>query len=128
MEPTLGVRFLLLLEVNMFGKLFRVTIRAEKRQDFIEFIDKDIEFAEKHEPGTLRFDLYQDPADENSFYVYEAYRNEDAFSYHKDNNSFYKRWDSEVVRGMMECPQHDFFESEAACSLGSSPQIQQAKK
>ena len=111
----------------MFGKLFRVTIKAEKRQDFIQFIERDTDEAERLEPGTLRFDLYQDPADVNSFYIYEAYRNEDAFSYHKDNNSFYKRWDSEV-KEMMECPQHDFFERDAVCSFSSSPQIQQAKQ
>jgi quinol monooxygenase YgiN len=33
----------------------------------------------EREPGILRFNLYRDPADENAFFVYEAYRDKKAF-------------------------------------------------
>jgi quinol monooxygenase YgiN len=113
---------------SMFGKFFRVRVKAEKRQAFIKFIEGDIQAVREGEPETLRFDLYQDPAGENSFFVYVAYRDEKAFQRHKDINPFYKRWDSEVVGGMLEHPQHDFFERDAICSLGSGPQIQGSKR
>jgi hypothetical protein len=63
----------------MFGVLFKVKVKAEKRQAFIDFIKWDIQVAKEREPGTLSFDLYQDPADENAFFVYEAYRDRKAF-------------------------------------------------
>ena len=33
----------------------------------------------EREPGTLRLDHYRDSADENAFFVYEAYQDKKAF-------------------------------------------------
>jgi quinol monooxygenase YgiN len=51
--------------------------------------------SKKSEPGTLRFDLYRDPKDENAFYVYEAYRDQKAFEEHKKNEP-YQHWESHI--------------------------------
>jgi hypothetical protein len=57
----------LIQEAIMFGILFKVKVKAKMRQAFIEFIKWDIRSANEHEPGTLRFDLYQGPADKTPF-------------------------------------------------------------
>jgi len=46
----------------MLGILFKVKVKGEKRQAFLDFIEWDIRVARESEPGTLRFDLYQDPS------------------------------------------------------------------
>jgi len=45
------------------------------------------------EPGTLRFEFYQDPKDDNSLYVYEVYQDLKVFEAHKKNEPF-RRWSS----------------------------------
>lgn len=84
----------------MIGTLFRVEVKPIKRQAFIEFIEWDVRVAKEREPGTLRFDLYQDPKDENAFFVYEAYRDEKAFEEHKKNEP-YQHWESHVMPEMV---------------------------
>ena len=77
----------------MFGILVKVKAKPGKRQELIDFLKWDGEVAREKEPGTLRFEFYQDPADENGFYVYEAYRDLEAFEEHKKNEP-YKAWHS----------------------------------
>ena len=99
----------------MYGILFKVRVKEEKRQSFIEFIEWDIRVAKESEPGTLRFDLYQDPEDENAFFVYEAYQDEKAFEKHQKNPPF-QQWESEIRPKMVD----DFqllFKHDAICSL-----------
>jgi len=79
----------------MIGTLFRVEVKPTKRQAFIDFIEEDIRVAKDSEPGTLRFDVYQDPKDENAFFVYEAYRDQKAFVEHKKNEPF-QQWESRI--------------------------------
>jgi quinol monooxygenase YgiN len=75
----------------MYGVLFRVQAHPHKRQELIDFLKYDGEFGRDHEPGTLRFEFYQDPNEENAFYVYEAYRNKGAFEEHKKHEPF-RQW------------------------------------
>ena len=86
----------------MIGTLFRVEVEQVKRQAFIDFIEEDIRVAKEREPGTLRFDLYQDPKDENAFFVYEAYRDQKAFEDHQ-NHEPYQRWESHIRPEMVTC-------------------------
>jgi hypothetical protein len=44
----------------MLGIVFKVKVKGEKRQAFLDFIEWDIRVARECEPRTLRFDLYQD--------------------------------------------------------------------
>ena len=60
----------------------------------------------------MRFEFYDDPDDVDGVYVYEAYRDEDAFEVHKSHEPFLK-WRDEVkpnltedfniIKGMGQC-------------------------
>jgi autoinducer 2-degrading protein len=102
--------------IGHIGILFRVEVKPAKRQAFIEFIEWDVRVAKEHEPGTLRFDLYQDPKDENAFFVYEAYRDKKAFEEHKKSeplSELYLARYAEMLNGFHKL----FDEVEAVCSL-----------
>lgn len=99
----------------MFGILFRVKTTPSKCKSFIKFIKWDARVAQKSEPGTLRFDLYQDPTDTNAFYVYEAYRDKAAFKKHQRNEPF-KEWKSKVKPEMVSSLRH-VFKHKALCAL-----------
>src|SRR5829696_3645650 len=86
----------------MLGILFKVKVKAEKRQAFIEFIEWDIQVAKECEPGTLRFDLYQDPTDENTFFVYEVYQDKNAFEDVHKKSPPYLQWDSQIMPEMVD--------------------------
>lgn len=79
----------------MFGILFRIEAKPGRRQELIDFLRWDGEIGRDQEPGTLRFEFYQDLEDENRLYVYEAYRDQAAFEDHKKNEPF-QRWISSV--------------------------------
>jgi quinol monooxygenase YgiN len=80
----------------MFGIFFRVEAQPGKYDELLAFLKWDGERAREHEPGTLRFEFYRDPQDVNALYVYEAYRDRDAFEEHKKGEPF-QRW-SEGLR------------------------------
>jgi quinol monooxygenase YgiN len=77
----------------MYAILFRVVIKPGKRQEFIDFMKWDCQVVREREPETLRFDVLEDPADKNIFYVYEAYKDQQAFEEHKKNAPF-QHWSS----------------------------------
>src|SRR5437870_1626562 len=77
----------------MFGIVFRIEAQPGKYQELVEFLKWDGEVCRDCEPGTLRFEFYRDPNNDNAFYVYEAYRDLDAFEAHKKNEPF-QRWSS----------------------------------
>ena len=72
----------------MYGILFRVEAKPEKFQELVDFMAWDSEVCRDEEPGTLRFEFYQDPENENALYGYEAYRDLEAFEVHKQNEPF----------------------------------------
>src|SRR5690349_5891791 len=102
----------------MYGILFKAKVKAEKRRAFTEFMERDIRVAKEREPRTLRFDLYRDPADENTFFLYEAYRDKKAFEEHQRNPP-YQEWVSRIEPEMVD-KKEPLFEDEAILSLGST--------
>jgi len=84
----------------MLSILFRVEVRPDKREAFIAFIKEDDRVASEKEPGTLRFDLFQDAKNMNAFYVLEEYKNEVAFKTHQ-NNEPYKIWLTKIMPEMV---------------------------
>lgn len=102
----------------MLSILFRVEIRSDKREHFIEFIKEDARIAREKEPATLRFDLFQDPKDMNAFYVLEEYEDEAAFKKHQGNEP-YKIWLSEIMPEMVRTFQL-LFDGQPLCSLSST--------
>lgn len=79
----------------MYGILFRVEVDPAERLTFIGFIHWDAQVAREREPGTLRFECYEDPDAVNAFYVYEAYIDVAAFEEHQRNEPF-KEWESRI--------------------------------
>ena len=79
----------------MFGILFRIEAKPSKLQELIDFFKWDKKVCSEKEPETLRFEFYPDPENENALYVYEAYRDLEAFEEHKKNEP-YKRWSTSV--------------------------------
>ena len=68
----------------------QVEIVPEKLAEFIEVMKFDAVESRKEE-GCLRFDLLRDQSAENKFTFYEAYKNADAFAFHKET-PHYKKW------------------------------------
>ena len=64
----------------MYGILFRVEANPGKFQELVDFMTWDAEVCQDEEPGTLRFEFYQDPENENALYVYEAYQDLESFA------------------------------------------------
>ncbi|MCH8235345.1 MAG: antibiotic biosynthesis monooxygenase [Chloroflexi bacterium] len=67
-----------------------------KRDEVVEFLSWDQQVAFESEPGTLRFDFYDDPENENALYLYESYTDEAAFDVHKSHEPF-KKFGHEIV-------------------------------
>jgi len=86
---------------HMLGILFRAKVKPGQRRAFIDFFKWDVGVARACEPGTIRFDVYEDAADKNAFFVYEAYRDRRAFRRHK-NNAPFKKWERIVRRKMVD--------------------------
>ena len=72
----------------MYGILFRVEAKPEKFQELVDLLTWDAKICRDQEPGTLRFEFYQDPENENALYGYEAYRDLEALEVHKQNEAF----------------------------------------
>ncbi len=77
----------------MITMLLRAHIKPGKRDELIDFLKWDQRVARDSEPGTLRFDFYDDPDGEDALYLYESYRDEEAFEQHKANEPFEKFMD-----------------------------------
>jgi quinol monooxygenase YgiN len=96
-----------------------VEAKPGKFQELIDFLKWYGETCRDREPGTLRFEFFQDPNDANALYLYEAYRDLKAFEAHK-NNEPYQRWAS----GLQEELVTNFtvlFSGEAAWSPADAP-------
>jgi 4-carboxymuconolactone decarboxylase len=102
---------------TMYVVFFRAVTTAEKRQKFIEFLKWDAKVAMEREPGSLRFDVFEDPGEANAFYVYEAYADEAAFEEHK-RNAPYKDWDSRVRHELIDF--EEVFSGAPVCSSAES--------
>lgn len=74
----------------MITGLFRVHVKPGKRNELVEFLRWDKQVAEESEPGTLRFDFYDDPNTPEAMYLYESYTDQAAVDAHKANAPFVK--------------------------------------
>ncbi|MDR4498752.1 MAG: ester cyclase [Candidatus Scalindua sp.] len=83
---------------SMFGILFRVKAKPGKYQELIDFLNWDGDVCRDLELGTLRFDFYFDPNEKDTLYVYEAYRDKNAFEEHQRNEP-YQKWE-DIVRDL----------------------------
>lgn len=66
-------------------------IKDSHREHFIEEMIEDARGSLENEPGCLRFDIIQDPEDPNRIWLYEIYRDKQAFQQHIETPHF-KKW------------------------------------
>jgi autoinducer 2-degrading protein len=74
--------------------LFRVDANPGVRQELVKFLQWNQKESMEQERGTLLFDVFQDPENENRFYVSEVYEDAAAFEEHQKHEAF-KRWFSD---------------------------------
>lgn len=63
-------------------------VQPERRQDFINAAIKDGRDSGLNEPGTLRFELIEDEATPNRFFLNEGYDSAEAFDLHANGEYF----------------------------------------
>ena len=66
----------------MLALWVKVRIHPDQRDRFLHGIETDALGSERDEPGCLRFNVLQDPADDNVYYFYEVYEDEAALAAH----------------------------------------------
>jgi quinol monooxygenase YgiN len=67
---------------DMFGIFATIKIKPDQRDGFLGTIKETAFRSVSDEPGCLRFDVFQDLADENRYILYEVYTDEEAFKEH----------------------------------------------
>jgi len=76
----------------MFVLFVTLRVKPERRQAFIEATMGDARGANNDEPGCLRFDVLQDTEDPNKFYLYEAYKDRQAWEVAHRSAPHYIKW------------------------------------
>ena len=66
----------------MFGIFATIKIKPDQHEQFLITIRETARRSVEREPGCLRFDVFQDLADQNRYILYEVYTSEDAFQKH----------------------------------------------
>ena len=66
----------------MFGIFATIKIKPDQRDGFLGTIRETAFRSVSDEPGCVRFDVFQDLADENRYILYEVYTDEEAFKEH----------------------------------------------
>jgi len=66
----------------MFGIFATIKIKPDQRDGFLATIRETAFYSVSGEPGCMRFDFFQDLADENRYILYEVYTDEEAFHEH----------------------------------------------
>lgn len=94
------VRIELLRRVRMYVVCVTVMVKPDKAE---EFIKETLENARntRQEAGNLRFDVLRAEDDPSRFFLYEAYRNKEAFAAHQET-PHYLRWRDTVKDWMAE--------------------------
>ena len=84
----------------MFAIFVTVNIKPGHVEQFTEASLGDARGSVRDEPGCFRFDILKDPENQNRFYLYEVYRDREAFEVHLKSIHF-KKWLS-AVEGMVD--------------------------
>jgi autoinducer 2-degrading protein len=66
----------------MYSIFVTIDIKPEHVEEFKKDSLGDAEGSVRDEPGCFRFDIHQDVATSTRFYLYEVYRDEEAFQAH----------------------------------------------
>ena len=82
----------------MHALLIPRQIKPDHKEHFIEFLKEHGRGSKAIEPRTLRYEFYQDPADTNLIWLYEAYEDEAALQVHVQGEPHIK-----AMKAIQEC-------------------------
>jgi (4S)-4-hydroxy-5-phosphonooxypentane-2,3-dione isomerase len=85
----------------MYAIFVTIKVKSGFAEKFKEASLGDAQGAVRDEPGCLRFDMHQDVADPNTFYLYEVYENQEAHLTAHRNAPHYIKW-RETVQGWFD--------------------------
>lgn len=71
----------------MFVQFVHIRIKPGRVADFLEVFRINYE-GTRAEPGNVRFDVLQDPDDENHFVIYEVFKSEAAVDEHRKTEHY----------------------------------------
>ena len=66
----------------MYVVIVPIQIEQGRREEFLEALMVDAKGANENEPGCLRFDAVEDADDNHRIWLYEVYKDEEAFKAH----------------------------------------------
>lgn len=89
---------------SMYAIFVTVKIKPEQRDRFLEVIEDDSICSVRDEPGCLRFEVLQDRSDPDTYYFFEAYKDEAAFQAHAETPHFL-RWRAAADEVLREPPE-----------------------
>ena len=84
----------------MYSIFVTINVKQEHLEPFTEASFGDAQGSVRDEPGCFRFDILQDKSLPTRFYLYEVYRDEEAFQAHLET-PHYKLW-RDTVEEMLE--------------------------
>lgn len=92
----------------MLGVFAKVTVKPNEVERFLHHLEADAS-GSLEESGCVRFDVLRDAANPNVFYLYEVYRDRDAYAVHQ------------------EAPYFKAFFAEAGDTLDGAPEVHMAE-
>ena len=72
----------------MFVVTVDFIIKPEHGNEFMAAMKQNAAASLHHEDGCLQFDVCQDPGDRRRIFLYEVYRDDEAFEYHLKTDHF----------------------------------------
>ena len=84
----------------MFSIFVTINVKEEHLDEFTQASFGDAQGSVRDEPGCFRFDINEDADVPTRFYLYEVYRDEEAFQAHLEAPHF-KKWIS-IVKPMFD--------------------------
>ena len=82
----------------MFVQLVHIRLKPGCVNQFLDVVRVNYD-GTRAEPGNYRFDVLQDPADENHFVIYEVFENEAAVDAHRQTEHY--RQTTEGLKALM---------------------------
>lgn len=86
--------------IALFSIFVTINVKADRLEEFTQASFGDAQGSVRDEPGCFRFDIHQDATIPTRFYLYEVYRDEQAFQAHLEAPHF-KTWIA-TVKEMFE--------------------------
>jgi (4S)-4-hydroxy-5-phosphonooxypentane-2,3-dione isomerase len=76
--------------ISMIAAFIKTNVRPGKKEKLLANFKWETQVARDDNPGVLRFDVFEDPNDDNVLYYYEAYVDQAAYELHRSLPPFQK--------------------------------------